>query len=128
MVKTTSDKRGKNPRSVTTQFKKGAPSPNPDGRPSGSPNRNKVIREVLSKFVTGDMDGRKKKIAITEASLLRLSQKALAGELKAIQMVLALWKETEDAIAEQRGAQYPFNESDRSVIEEIYARMKVSEG
>ena len=111
---------------VQHQFKEGR-SGNPAGRPKGSRNRNKVIRAVLGQLVSGDVDGSKKRLAITEASLLRLSQKALGGDLKAIQMVLALWKESEDAIAAEREAQYPFSDSDRQVIEDIYARMKACE-
>lgn len=111
---------------VQHQFKQGK-SGNPAGRPKGSPNRNRVIRAVLGKLVSGDIDGSKKKLAITEASLLRLSQKALGGDLKAIQMVLALWKESEDSIAAEREAQFPFSDSDRQVIEDIYARMKACE-
>src|SRR5580692_2032821 len=96
---TKSDKRGKTPRSAANRFRKGAPSPNPTGRPKGSKNRNAVIRKVLDQIVTGDLAGKKKQISVTEASLLRLSQKALTGDLKAIKMVLSLWKEAEDALA-----------------------------
>lgn len=117
-------KRGKSEGSAKTQFRKGGPSPHPAGRPKNSPNRNRIIRKVLGQLVTGDVDGRRKKVPITEASLLRLSQAALKGDLKAIQMVLMLWKESEDAIADEREAEYPFTDADRTVIEDIYARLK----
>jgi hypothetical protein len=43
-------------------------------------------------------------------------------------MVMAFWKEAEDALANEREAEYPFrDEVDRQVIEEMYARMKASE-
>ena len=119
--------RGKSEGSKRTQAKPGGPSLNPGGRPRGSENRNKVIRDVLGKIVTGDMDGKKKRISITEASLLRLAQKAMTGDLKAIQMVLTLWKESEDSYAEGNSNQYPLSDADRAVIDEIYARMKASQ-
>lgn len=119
---------GRGANSAVTQFKSGGPSPNPKGRPLGSKNRNATIRTVLGKLVVGDVDGQQKKIPITEASLLRLAQKALTGDLAAIKMVMALWKEAEDALANEREAEYPFrDEIDRQVIDEIYTRMKASE-
>jgi len=124
---TKNDKRGQNPRSAANRFRKGAPSPNPTGRPKGSKNRNAVIRKVLDQVVTGDLAGKKKQISVTEASLLRLSQKALTGDLKAIQMVLTLWKEAEDALATGDEARYPFSDADREVIEAIHARLIASE-
>lgn len=124
---TKTDKRGKNPSSAATRFRKGSPSPNPAGRPKGSKSRNAVIRKVLDQVVTGDLDGKKKKIAVTEASLLRLSQLALKGDLRALNTILALWKESEDAMADAEDRQYPFSDADREVIEAIHARMIASE-
>ncbi len=119
---------GQNPNSKATRFPKGGSSPNPKGRPLGSKNRNSTIRAVLGQLVGGDVDGQKKKITITEASLLKLSQKALSGHLPSIKLVLSLWKGAEDALAADREAEYPFKEAvDRQVIDEIYARMKASE-
>jgi hypothetical protein len=127
VAKKKDDKRGKNPGSATTQFKEGAPSANPKGRPKGSPNRHAIIRKVLGQVVTADVAGRKKRIPVTEASLLRLSQMALKGDLRAIHSILALWQETEDALEAEREAQYPFSDADRQVIEAIYERMSASE-
>ncbi len=122
--KQTTDSKRKPP--VEHQFKPGK-SGHPQGRPKGSKNRHSIIRKVLGQLVSGDLDGRKKKITVTEASLLRLSQKALNGETQAINTILALWKETEDALEAEHEAQYPFNDADRTVIDDVYARMKASE-
>lgn len=121
------DGRGKSVGSKKTQFQPGEPPPKGSGRKKGTPNRSTIIREVLSKVVTGDVGGEKTKIKLTKGILLTLAKEALTGDLKAIQMMLALWKESEDEIAAERQAIYPFNESDRQMIEGIYARMKACE-
>ena len=129
MAKEKDENRGKNPRSIARRFKEGGPSANPEGRPKGSPNRKRsaIILKVLGQVVGGDLDGRKQKIPVTQAALLRLAQMALQGNRAAINDILALWKETEDALEEEREAQYPFSDADREVIEAIYARMSASE-
>jgi hypothetical protein len=120
--------RGQSPSSAATRFKAGAPSPNPSGRPRGSPNRGAIIRKVLDQVVTGEIGGQRKKLKLTEAVLLKLSQQALSGDKKAVGMVLALWKESEESMERERAAEYPFREDvDRQVIDEMYARMKASE-
>jgi hypothetical protein len=109
-----------------TRFKPGE-SGNKRGRPKGSKNRNTMIRKVLSELVTAEMGGSKKKITVSEASVRRLSQIALKGDRAAIMSLLQLWKETEDSLAAERDAEYPFSEVDRQMIEDIYARMKACE-
>lgn len=118
---------GEHPNSEKGRFKKGQQPPVGSGRKKGTKNRNTIIRAVLGQLVSGSVDGGEKKISITEASLLRLSQKALGGDLPSIKLVMALWKEAEDALANEREAEYPFSDADRHVIEDIYARMKACE-
>jgi hypothetical protein len=86
-----------------------------------------MIRKVLGKVIPGDVDGHHRKMAVTEASLLKLAQQALKGDLKAIKMVLELWKDSEEGIAREREIQYPFTDADQKVIEEMYRRMKAVE-
>jgi len=124
---TASGNRGKNPQSKVTQFKKGAPSPNPGGRPRGSKGRSGMIRKALDRVVSGEIGGEVKKLRLSEALLVKLSQSALKGDNKAIQMLLALWKESEDSMENEREAVYPFDEKDRQVIDGVYARMKACE-
>lgn len=124
MANTSTNKRGKSSGSAATRFKKGAPSPNQKGRPRGSKNRNATIIKVLSEVVSAEMGGKKRKISVTEASLRRLSQSALKGDLKAIREVLQLWKETEEGMQGSAKSEYPFGDVDHQVIEELYVRMK----
>ena len=121
--------RGQSANSALTQFKRGAPSPNPGGRPIGSPNRSGIIRKVFDQVVTGEIGGELKKLKLSEAVLMKLAQKALAGDTKAMGMMLTLWEESERSMEREREGEYPFREAvDRQVIDEMYARMKASEG
>src|SRR4051794_10223488 len=99
--------RGENPNSAAVRWKTGGPSPNPSGRPKGSKNRGAIIRKVLEQVVTGEIGGQRKKLKLTEAVLLKLSQQALSGDKKAVAMVLSLWKESEESIEREREAEYP---------------------
>jgi hypothetical protein len=126
MASKTARGRGKSPGSKRGQFAKGT-SGNLSGRPLGSPNRSTIIRKVLDQFVTGEIGGQKKKVKLTEAVLLRLAQQALTGDKSAMAKVLDLWKESEEGMEHERGAEYPFSDADKQVIDEMYARMKASE-
>ena len=127
MSKEKVSERGRSPGSAATQFKKGAPSPNKKGRPSGSKNRHTTIRKVLGELVAAKFGGKRRKITVTEAALRRLTQKALDGDNHAIRGVLQLWEETEDAMNAALEAEYPFSDADRQVIADIHARMKACE-
>ncbi len=126
MARRKSNNRGKNPNSAATRFKKGAPSPNPTGRPRGSKNRNAIIRKALDRIVTGEVGGEVKKLRLTEALLVKLSQSALKGNHKSLQTLFALWKETADDAEADRHTVYPFTDADRQMIRDIFVRMNAS--
>lgn len=117
--------RGQHPNSKKTRTQPG--EKRSSGRRPGSPNRNSVIRKVLGQVITGEAGGKKLKVTVTEGSLLKLAKAALEGDLKAINIVLTLWKESEDSIAKEKEREYPMSEADREVIEEMYRRMKAVE-
>jgi hypothetical protein len=118
------DLRGRTAGSKATRFKKDGPSPNPGGRPKGSPNRQKTISEVLEMLVPSNIGGKRKKISVKKASLLKLANLALTGDRNAIKDIMQLWKENDDALHADLEAKYPFSDADRKVIEDIYARMQ----
>ena len=104
------------------KFKPGQ-SGNPKGRPKGAKNRSTVIRNVLSEMVPAQLGGKKRNIATSEAAIRVLTQKALKGDIGAIRDVIQLWAETEEAAQAAHGTDYPFSDTDREVIAEIYTRM-----
>jgi len=72
-----------------TQFKKGQ-SGNPNGRPKGTRNLKTDVVAVLKKPVPISEGGRKRHISTQEAALMRLRDKALKGDARALDRLLAL--------------------------------------
>lgn len=97
--------RGKSPR--YTRFKKGQ-SGNPKGRPRGSKNMDTLLDEALDEQVTARHKGKPKKFAMREAILRQLVNKAASGDLKAIQVLLALMPKIEAShLKQERRAPEP---------------------
>jgi hypothetical protein len=71
---------------VGTRFKPGQ-SGNPAGRPRGSKSEATVARAVLSETFPVTLKGRRRNIAVFEASFRRQCQKALEGDAKAFAIV-----------------------------------------
>ena len=71
------------------QFKKGQ-SGNPKGRPKGSLDYKTYVKEMLAKQVTITEGGNRKRVSALQATLMRLVEKSLKGDMRAIEKVLAL--------------------------------------
>lgn len=71
------------------RFQKGQ-SGNPKGRPKGSLDYRTSVQQALSARVTVTEGGKRKKVSSLQATLMRLSEKALRGDIKAIVKVLDL--------------------------------------
>jgi hypothetical protein len=71
------------------QFRKGV-SGNPKGRPPGSRSLRTELREVMETLISVQENGKKAKVTIRHAMLLRLRQQALAGDKRAIDRLLLL--------------------------------------
>ena len=74
-----------------SQFKPGQ-SGNPNGRPKGARNLKTEIREVMQSTVTVTQDGKRKKISTRKAVVLRLTEKALSGNVQATRVLIDLMK------------------------------------
>lgn len=72
-----------------TRFKKGA-SGNPTGRPKGTRNLSTDIREVLSTKVSVTENGKPRKVSTQLATLMRLREKALKGDIRSMERLLEL--------------------------------------
>lgn len=77
--------RGKPPSS--SQFKPGQ-SGNPGGRKKGSVNLKTIMTAVLESEIELTENGRKRKVPLLEAIILRQAQDALRGQLRAIDSLL----------------------------------------
>lgn len=78
-----------------TRFVKGR-SGNPKGRPKGSKDFASNVREVLDAKVGVTENGTTSEVTSQKATLLRLREKALNGDARALKMMLDLAKEQED--------------------------------
>jgi hypothetical protein len=72
-----------------TRFAPGR-SGNPNGRPKGTRNFKTDLRATLKAPVRVTRDGKPKKVSTQEAMLLRLREKALAGEARALDRLISL--------------------------------------
>ena len=72
-----------------SQFKKGQ-SGNAKGRPRGKRNMASLVSDVLAQKVTITANGKRKRVSSETALLLRLREKALGGDLRALHMLLSL--------------------------------------
>ncbi|MGJ8606264.1 MAG: DUF5681 domain-containing protein [Marivita sp.] len=85
---------GKPPKSGA--FKKGQ-SGNLKGRPKGTRNFQTELQRILYSRVTVTVGGKPKSVSVVEASLMRLREKALKGDQKALEIILGFARESSNA-------------------------------
>ena len=79
-----------------SQFKKGQ-SGNAKGRPKGARNFRTEVDAVLRSKVTVIHNGKPRSVGTTKAALMRLKEKALKGDLRAITQILVLAQDASDS-------------------------------
>ncbi len=84
---------GKPPKSG--QFKKGK-SGNTKGRPKGARNFRTEVEDILRSKVTVTYAGKPKSVGTAMAALMRLKEKALKGDQRALERLLAYAQEVSD--------------------------------
>lgn len=108
-----------------SQFKKGE-SGNYRGRPSGTLNFATVLLRTLREQVVINENGQRKTITKLEAALKQLANKAASGELRALQLLLALVRSAEEQSGVPESPKQPLEENDKKVMEEIVRRFENS--
>jgi len=101
------------------QIKKGEVR-NPGGRPKGSRNFETEVKDVLKLRVQVSEGGKRKKVSVVRAALLRLTEKALAGDLKAIDRLL---EHAARYASEELSEAVSLNRSDAEVLEGFKQRL-----
>lgn len=115
---------GKPPRH--SRFKPGQ-SGNRRGRPRNVKNASTVVREALTAKVKLKENGRSRSMSKLEVSVTQLANKAAGGDLKAIQMVIGLYREVE-AEAGGRSQDKPLEQADREILEMLLQRVRAAAG
>lgn len=105
-----------------TRFKKGQ-SGNPKGRPRGSRNFKTDLLDTLKAPVQLKEKGRPKTVSTQQAALLRLREKALGGDARALDRLIDLARiHNDEDMAEAAAA--ALAPTDREIIEGFAARMQ----
>jgi hypothetical protein len=97
-----------------TRFRKGQ-SGNPKGRPKGMRNFTKDLEDVLKSKVRISEDGCSKAVSSQMAALMRLREKALNGDGRALDRMLALAAE-HSAEKEARSAERQLSASEEDIL------------
>jgi hypothetical protein len=105
-----------------TRFKKGT-SGNPMGRPKGSRNVAAVFAKTLREKVVINEHGQRKTITKLEAAIKQFVNKAAAGDLRALQMLVNLSREAE-AREQSSPQQSVFADVDQRVMDGILKRFQ----
>lgn len=106
------------------QFKKGQ-SGNPKGRPKGSKNLKTDVLHTLKISVPLTTNGKTKKISTQKAALLRLREKALRGDLRALEKFLELAARYNDDDL-YVATEHAIEKSDADIIAEFIKRKDIT--
>jgi hypothetical protein len=107
----------------STRFRKGV-SGNPNGRPKGSRNVAAVFAKTLREKVVINEHGQRKTISKLEAAVEQFVNKAASGDLRALQMLVALAREAEARETLPSGDYSPLGEFDQKVMQSIMSRFQ----
>ena len=104
------------------RFEKGR-SGNPKGRPRGTHNFGTDVKQMLNMPVPLEREGGRRKISTQQASLLRLREKALKGDARALDRLIELARqhngETIEVAASDELAQ-----DDQAILDAFEARIR----
>jgi hypothetical protein len=103
-----------------TQFKRGQ-SGNPKGRPRGSRNFRTDVKSTLNQVVKVKDAGKARKISAQEAALLRLRERALNGNPRALDRLLSLAQAHNNDEQEPIGAS--LSADDMQILEVFLSRV-----
>lgn len=109
-----------------SRFKPGV-SGNPRGRSRGAKNSSTIVREALTAKVKLKENGRARSMSKLEVSMTQLANKAAGGDLKAIAMVLSLYRDVE---AEAAGCsrEEPLDHADREILAMLLQKVRSAAG
>lgn len=100
-------------------------SGNPRGRPRAAKNSATIVREALTAKVKLKENGRTRTMSKLEVSMTQLANKAAGGDLKAIAMVLSLYRDAE-ADAAGRSREEPLDQADREILDMLLQKVRAA--
>ena len=106
-----------------TRFVKGQ-SGNPRGRPPSAKNMKTLLNKALNERVVVTENGGRRKISKREAIVTQLVNGSAKGDLKAIQILLAMLRDIEGHAEAGSADPDVFTEADEQIIQRIRARLR----
>lgn len=106
----------------------GGRSGNPRGRPRGSKNFATLMERALNEQVTINEGGSRRRISKREAMVKQLANKAASGDLKSIQLLVALFQPLEALQPPSAEPASDLDPVDQAVIDGILERFKAAAG
>ena len=101
---------------IQTRFQKGQ-SGNPRGRQRGVRNFGVDVKRSLEIPVTLNDKGRPRRVSTQEALMLRLREKALKGDNRALEAYLGMARAHNDGVAAEREIGQPIGDEDQAILE-----------
>ena len=109
---------------TSSQFQSGK-SGNPNGRPKGTRNVSSLARDALDRRINVKVRGIWRKMTVRKAAYLRLAERAVAGDAKALDYLLSLESEAHppgpDPAESDKSA-----EKDLAILQDFFDRRRVS--
>jgi hypothetical protein len=109
---------------TSSQFQRGQ-SGNPRGRPKGTRNASSMARDALERTTSVRVKGTWRKTTVRKAAYRRLGEKAVAGDVKALDYLLSL--ESEERLPGSDHAQaQPLSVKDLELLQGFFDRRRAS--
>lgn len=83
-----------------------------------------LVLEAARDQVTVSIDGKPRRISKAQAAVIQLANKVATGDPKLLLKFIDLIASIEARAEAARPSDYPFNDTDKTVIEEIYRRLR----
>ena len=105
-----------------SQFQPGQ-SGNPKGRPKGARNASSLAREALERPINVKVKGTSRKMSVRKAAYRRLAEKAVAGDVKALDYLLSL-ERAELPTGSDHAQSEPLSAKDVELLQRFFDRRR----
>ncbi len=109
---------------TSSQFQPGQ-SGNPKGRPKGVRNASSMARDALERAINVKVKGSWRKMTVRKAAYLRLAEKAVAGDVKALNYLLSLESEERPPGSDQAESEKS-SAKDLAILQDFFDRRRPS--
>ena len=107
-----------------SQFQPGQ-SGNPNGRPKGVRDASAMARDALERTINVKVKGTWRKMSVRQAAYLRLGERAVAGDAKALDFLLLLENE-ERRPGSDNGQTQPLSANDFKLLQAFFDRRRTN--